>query len=786
MASIKFKIFSILILLFCYTIDFAQTPPPTRLTDTYCFNYNLPTLNSSFVAIKKSCDGYIFDVENQSTFETDQLVTYGNVAGRSTNLSFFPSANIQYGTTYKVSVRSWIGDPSNFSGPAAVDCFVVTPPLETQVQTSQCGITLADLSTPVYADNITGAEAFTFELTNTSTLDVEEFEKTSGTLRAFSMSDFSDAFVTYNTTYEVRVKVQVGGTYGPYGTMCTITTPAIPTPQLVTAQCNFTLTEMNTPIYAESISDAEAYTFQLTNTTTLDVEEFEKTTGTIRSFSMDDFPSSFADYNTTYEVIVKVRIDGTYGSYGTMCTVTTPSVPESQISNYCNATLPLLNSPITAVQIDGAEAYKFEVTDGVNTTEIFTTPIDYTTNLVPVGGSTYTGTPANISWVGYNMSVQMRVSVYVDGAWQPYGPSCTVTTPCGSKLEDFEDGTEVNYLHYDALFAESSACSNIEDYQFRYRIGSSSSTYVTATSGNEGSEDPADISFFLSDFGPITNFPSSNPYGKSYRVSVRIKSDGSWGPWGVEKVVTTPSNPSVKLRDGAFPVAGASQCGSSFGSPYTMSSMSTILAAYNLYGFSNYTFEVTQLNGGGGDVVTKYLTREAADYGSMARAFCLPYFEASTPDSHDGYWANTFNTTFRVRVRTNLGTYGEACYVKTPSSISTQLNPISDLGLSEGDNSSASANETEIVNELEQVDFYPNPYNNRIFIRYSDSFSGMNKVDVYSTTGTLLYSSYTTLDDFMGDAVLSNLNAGVYYIFIENSLGKTIKSKIIKSSSSNE
>ncbi len=786
MASIKYKVFSLLIFLFCYSIDFGQTPPATRLTNTYCFNYNLPTLNSSFVAIKKTCDGYIFDVENQSTFDTDQLVTYGNVAGRTTNLSFFPSANIQYGTTYKVSVRSWIGDPSNFSAPAAVDCFVVTPPLETQVQTSQCGITLAELNTPVYADNVTGAEAFTFELTNTSTLDVEEFEKTSGTIRAFTMSDFSDVFVTYNTTYEVRVKVQVGGTYGPYGTMCTITTPAIPTPQLVTAQCNFTLTEMNTPIYAESISDAEAYTFQLTNTSTLDVEEFEKTTGTIRAFSMDDFPSSFVDYNTTYEVIVKVKVDGTYGSYGTMCTVTTPAIPESQLENYCDESIPYLNTSLCAEQIPAAEAYRFEVTDGTNTTIVYPDAPGYCFVLIPVAWASYDGTPADISWVDYNTSVDVRVSMFIDGSWTSYGPTCTISTPCGSKLEDFESGVEVNYLHYDAVFAETSSCLNIEDYQFRYRIGSTSSTYVTATSGTEASEDPADISFFLSDFGPITNFPSSNPYGKSYRVSVRIKADGSWGPWGVEKVVTTPSNPSVKIRDGAFPAAGASQCGSSFGSPYTMSSMSTILAAYNLYGFSNYTFEVTELDGGGGDVVTKYITREGSDYGALARAFCLTYFEASTPTSHDGYWANALNTTFRVRVRTNLGTYGEACYVKTPLSISTQLNPTSDLELSEGDNSSVSANETEIIDDQEQVDFYPNPYNNRIFIRYPDSFSGMNKVVVYSTTGTLLYSSYTTLEDFMGDAVLSNLNAGVYYIFIENSLGKTIKSKIIKSSSSNE
>ena len=45
---------------------FAQSPV-TRLNDTYCFNYNLPALNSNFFAIKKGgIDGYIFDVENQT------------------------------------------------------------------------------------------------------------------------------------------------------------------------------------------------------------------------------------------------------------------------------------------------------------------------------------------------------------------------------------------------------------------------------------------------------------------------------------------------------------------------------------------------------------------------------------------------------------------------------------------------------------------------------------------------------------------------------------------------
>ena len=117
---------------------FSQTPYPTRLTDTYCYNYNLPSLYSNFVAFKKPCDGYKYYVENQTTLDLDSLVTYGSVTGRITNLSNFPGANIQYGTTYKVSVRTWIGSPSNISAPAAVDCFVLTPPIPTtKIQTSQ-------------------------------------------------------------------------------------------------------------------------------------------------------------------------------------------------------------------------------------------------------------------------------------------------------------------------------------------------------------------------------------------------------------------------------------------------------------------------------------------------------------------------------------------------------------------------------------------------------------------------------------------------------------------------
>ena len=515
---------------------FSQTPYPTRLTNTYCYNYNLPLLYSNFVAIKKPCDGYKYYVENQTTLELDSLVTYGRVAGRITNLSNFPGANIQYGTTYKVSVRTWIGSSSNISAPAAVDCFVLTPPIPTtKIQDSQCDAVLSEIYTPIYADNVSGAEAYTFELTNLSTSEVQEYEKTVPTLRAFSLANFPTSFVTYNTTYEVRVKVKCNGTYGSYGTICNI------------------------------------------------------------------------------------------------------------------------------------------------------------------------------------------------------------STPCGSELEEAESGTTINYLHYDAIFATPSNCTNVQDYQFRYRIGdfpSTTSPYVIATGGTEATENAGDLSVFLSDFGPITNFPNSNPYGKTYRISVRVKADGVWGPWGKEKIVYTPANPTVKLRDGEYPVAGANQCGSSFNSPYIITSSSSILAAYNLYGFLNYTFEVTELDGSGNDIVTKFLTREASDFGSMSRAFRLNMIEASSPAGTDGYWAGTNNTTFRVRVKTNLGNYGEACYIRIQSSgMITSTKP------------------------------YPNPFNSTFSLKTESN----SKVEIYNMSGQLVESSFQTRN--LGE----NLPTGIYFIKFNGETIKVIK-----------
>ncbi len=666
------------------TQSFSQTPPTTRLDDIYCYNYNLPTIYSNFLAIKKTCDGYIFDVQNMATNQTAQYVTTGNVAGRTTNLSFFSAAGITYNTTYKVTVRTWIGTTSNASTPSLVSCYVITPSPASKVQTSQCNTTLSAYNTPVYVDNIPGAEAFKFQL-----------------------------------------KKLPGGTY----------------------------------------------------------DSIEKTSGTLNAFSMSDFPLAFADYSTTYEVRVKVKVNGTYANYGTMCTITTPGVPQTQLeSSSCNQSIPYINSPLSASAVPGASAYRFQVSNGVNNTIIYPSAPGNNAVLIPVSWATYSGNPSpnNLDWISNNMTVQVSVSALVDGTWYAWGPTCNVTTPCGSKLTAAMNSKLVNYMYYDELLAEVCNCSGIQDYQFRYRIGFSSTTYLTASSGNENAENASDNKLFLSDFGPISNFPASNPYGKTYRISVRVKINGVWSDWGTERSVLTPSAPTTKIRDGLFSAAGTSQCGTS-GSPFLMSNIGTILYSYNLYGFSNYTFEVTRLSDN--NVLT--LTRTATDLGAQARGMRLSMVGDPALNGTNGPFKTDYNTTFMIRVKTNLGSYGNACYVRTPAAIgipeaTEELMPEDIIDTENIFNDQASIEEESSQNFEDNVNFFPNPYTNKMGIQYSSEFSEKVEYTICDISGKIIFKGISFLDDLAVEEFWTTLKDGNYLITLTNEQNKSITKRIVK------
>ncbi len=100
-------------------------------------------------------------------------------------------------------------------------CTITTPIVTTQVRASQCGSTLATKLDIVYADNVSGIIGYRFRVTNLTTNSIQIIDRPTRAFQFNSVTDYSDA-----TNYSVEVALlNTDGSYLPYGTACTITTP---------------------------------------------------------------------------------------------------------------------------------------------------------------------------------------------------------------------------------------------------------------------------------------------------------------------------------------------------------------------------------------------------------------------------------------------------------------------------------------------------------------------------------------------------------------------------------
>ncbi|RYZ49303.1 MAG: hypothetical protein EOP49_16580, partial [Sphingobacteriales bacterium] len=129
-----------------------------------------------------------------------------------------PSALLQTGTFY---VSQTIDGCE--SARTAVLIYVGTP--VTQVTAAQCGTTLGTLGQLVTADNVPGATAYRFRITNLANGSVRTIVSASNNFTLMNLPAIS-----YNTAYKVAVEVQHQGQWtGVYGPACDVFTPAADT-----------------------------------------------------------------------------------------------------------------------------------------------------------------------------------------------------------------------------------------------------------------------------------------------------------------------------------------------------------------------------------------------------------------------------------------------------------------------------------------------------------------------------------------------------------------------------
>ena len=127
-------------------------------------------------------------------------------------------SGLQYGTTYDVQVRAYQGSAVGAYG--SICTIQITGSNTTQVRAADCNTTVASFGTLFYCDAVSGATNYEWEFV----------PQGGGTTRTKTRNNAATNMwfnavgqIQTTTTYDVRVRALVGGVWGSYGPVCTLT-----------------------------------------------------------------------------------------------------------------------------------------------------------------------------------------------------------------------------------------------------------------------------------------------------------------------------------------------------------------------------------------------------------------------------------------------------------------------------------------------------------------------------------------------------------------------------------
>jgi Secretion system C-terminal sorting domain len=268
--------------------------------------------------------GYIFEIKNVTTNQVVELPTV-------TNKFNLTQTNIfAYDTYYDIRVRAIVnGEEQAYQGTVRR---LKTPALASPLLlTSQCDTLLPTIGTVIFSQSVLGATDYEFTLTSTA-FTSPSTQAIVKQVNKFALSMMPNYTPAYNTEYFVSVRVKVAGAWSNAGTTtCKVTTPAIPTTQLVATQCPATLTSLSATLTAVNVAYATQYMFKISKVDAPGTFDEKIVIGN-PLFQLNNMTAVSADYETAYNVWVKVGTATGWGNYGSSpCIVTTPLTPSVNI-----------------------------------------------------------------------------------------------------------------------------------------------------------------------------------------------------------------------------------------------------------------------------------------------------------------------------------------------------------------------------------------------------------------------------------------------------------------------
>ena len=334
-----------------------------------------------------------------------------------------------------------------------------------------------------------------------------------------SSSTSQNPTVTYNTAGTYNVQLIATNANGSDTLLQTnyITVNNCGTTKLINAHCGITLPDYTTYIICDYVPSADQYEYEISNVGL----GFNQTV--IRNYQwrflyIKDVPGILS--GTTYNIRVRARVGGVYGSYGVVCQVTTPSGTQStQLrSSDCGIVMTSYTNYIMCDYYANATEYEYEFVN---------TGLGY--NQTIVRQSAYRFVYVNeVPGIQNSTTYDVRVRAKVGGVYTSYGSVCQVTTPAGgltTKLVNSDCGIVMssfsNYILCDQV-------PNATRYQYEFvNTGLGFNQVMTRN--------------YQWRFVYVNNVPGIQ-LNTTYDVRVRAEVGGVYTSYGPVCQITTPNS----------------------------------------------------------------------------------------------------------------------------------------------------------------------------------------------------------------------------------------------------
>lgn len=350
----------------------------------------------------------------------------------------------------------------------------------------------------------------------------------------------------YNISYEIKVSAIIDGELVPYsGSTITVFSPIVALAKLSPTSCNATLNTLYSTISSNAMFGAITYKFRvrLTSDNGPLPTYYYSNASSSRFTTLNSFTGLLTQYNTSYTLAVQYEFTDivtgfpTLSGYGEECTITTPNVPLIGLNTpICGSNVTSLGASISATPASGALQYEFRIRESSDNGP---TPTYYFTNANASRFSTLSAFQGIVySYVTqYSISVRYKINFNGSEIWSNFGPECTITTPVFPVTEVQPDQCGIESATLDQSF-------NIVPYPGfpMYKI----------TLWEQNGEELLLVGTI---FRNVSNFKlnmfTGTELNKSYSISVSIKINNSFGPYG--KSCDIGTFPAVVERAGVTP-----------------------------------------------------------------------------------------------------------------------------------------------------------------------------------------------------------------------------------------